>query len=81
MDTSAIKVLDNDTREARQSLGKRGEMKGDLYLVVKIEFPEDGWLEDDSSYETLQKLLPLPAPPIEVEEVDDVHYESIARIY
>jgi len=59
---------------------KRGDMKGDLYLVVKIEFPEDGWLQDDSSHEALQKLLPLPAPPIEADEVDDVHYESDADI-
>lgn len=55
---------------------KRGEANGDLYLVVKVEFPEDGWLSDDKSYEALQKLLPPPEPPIEVEEIDEVQYEE-----
>lgn len=59
---------------------KRGEMKGDLYLVVKIDFPEDGWLDNDSQYEALQKLLPPPAPPIKVDEVDEVEYEEDADI-
>jgi DnaJ family protein A protein 2 len=59
---------------------KRGEMKGDLYLIVKIEFPEDGWLKSDSEYEALQKLLPPPAPPIKAEEVDEVEYEEDADI-
>lgn len=59
---------------------KKGDMKGDLYLVVKIEFPENGWLKDDASYEALQKLLPGPPPPIVADEVDDVHYESDADI-
>ena len=59
---------------------KRGENKGDLYLVVKIEFPEAGWLKSDAEYEALQKLLPPPAPPIEVEETDEVEYEADADI-
>ncbi|KAM7185648.1 hypothetical protein V8F33_012266 [Rhypophila sp. PSN 637] len=59
---------------------KRGEMKGDLYLVVKIEFPEDGWLKDDASYDALLKLLPGPPPAIKADEVDEVHYESDAEI-
>jgi DnaJ family protein A protein 2 len=59
---------------------KRGEAKGDLYLVVKIEFPEDGWLKSDNEYEALQKLLPPPAPPIACEEVDEVEYEEDADI-
>lgn len=62
---------------------KRGDLKGDLYLTVKIAFPEDGWLNGDSEYETLQKLLPAPTPPIstsEVDEVDEVQYEANADI-
>lgn len=55
---------------------KRGEAKGDLYLLAKVEFPENGWLSDDKSYEALQKLLPPPEPPIEVEEIDEVEYEE-----
>jgi DnaJ homolog subfamily A member 2 len=55
---------------------KRGETKGDLYLVVDIEFPEDGWLKDDAAYDALNKMLPPPAAPIEAEEVDEVEYED-----
>lgn len=59
---------------------KRGDEKGDLYLVVKIEFPADGWLEGDSQYEALQKLLPPPGLLIEAEEVDELEYEADADI-
>ncbi|KAF3770294.1 DnaJ-domain-containing protein [Cryphonectria parasitica EP155] len=59
---------------------KRGDAKGDLYLVAKIEFPENGWLSDDASYEALQKLLPQPAPAIEAEEIDEVEYEEDADL-
>ena len=59
---------------------KRGETKGDLYLIVKVEFPADGWLGDDAAYEALQKLLPPPEPPIVTEEVDEVEYEADADI-
>ncbi|ROW17478.1 hypothetical protein VPNG_00656 [Cytospora leucostoma] len=55
---------------------KRGDAKGDLYLIAKIDFPENGWLSDDASYEALQKLLPPPAAPITTEEVDEVEYEE-----
>lgn len=59
---------------------KRGDLKGDLYLIVKIEFPEDGWLPNDSDHDALQKLLPPPAAPIQADEVDEVHYEEDADI-
>ncbi|PHH85583.1 hypothetical protein CDD83_213 [Cordyceps sp. RAO-2017] len=55
---------------------KRGEVKGDLYLLVNIEFPQDGWLKDDATYESLQKMLPSPPSPIEAEVVDEVEYED-----
>lgn len=55
---------------------KRGEAKGDLYLLAKVEFPENGWLGDDKSYEALQKLLPPPEPPIQADEIDEVEYEE-----
>jgi DnaJ family protein A protein 2 len=55
---------------------KRGDAKGDLYLIVKIEFPEDGWLKDETEYDILQKLLPPPEPPITVDEFDEVDYDS-----
>lgn len=55
---------------------KRGEAKGDLYLIVKVEFPENGWLSDNKSYEALQKLLPPPEPPIVADDIDEVEYEE-----
>lgn len=59
---------------------KRGEVKGDLYLLVNVEFPEDGWLKDDAAYEALNKMLPSPAAPIDADEVDEVEYEDGADI-
>ena len=59
---------------------KRGDERGDLYLIVKVEFPEAGWLPDNESYETIQKLLPPPAPLISADEVDEVEYEVGADI-
>ncbi|KAK4189546.1 hypothetical protein QBC35DRAFT_380124 [Podospora australis] len=59
---------------------KRGEDRGDLYLTVKIEFPEDGWLKTDEEHDALAKLLPPPAAPILADEVDDVEYDDDADI-
>lgn len=59
---------------------KRGDERGDLYLIASIDFPEDGWLKDDASIAALQKLLPSPAAPIEAEIVDVVDYEDDADI-
>ncbi|KAI0389400.1 DnaJ-domain-containing protein [Xylariaceae sp. FL0594] len=57
---------------------RRGDEKGDLYLVVKVKFPEDGWLQDEAAYESLTKLLPAPGPEIKAEEVDEVEYDEDA---
>ncbi|EXJ62801.1 hypothetical protein A1O7_03241 [Cladophialophora yegresii CBS 114405] len=56
---------------------KKSDAKGDLYLVVEIAFPEDGYfLDKPGALEQLQKLLPPPEPPIEdVDEADEVQFE------
>ncbi|OAQ66706.1 chaperone protein dnaJ 2 [Pochonia chlamydosporia 170] len=59
---------------------KRGDVKGDLYLLVTVEFPDDGWLDGNASYEALQKMLPPPPAPIEAEVVDELEYEDGADI-
>ncbi|KAG0648653.1 hypothetical protein D0Z07_4963 [Hyphodiscus hymeniophilus] len=59
---------------------KKSDAKGDLYLVVKIDFPEDGWASDPATFESLQKVLPGPEPPIEATEVDEVEFEPDAEI-
>jgi DnaJ family protein A protein 2 len=61
-------------------LYKKSDAKGDLYLIVDIEFPEDGFLSDPQAAEQLQKLLPGPLPPIQTEEVDEVQYDDEANI-
>ncbi|KAL3417715.1 DnaJ protein-like protein [Phlyctema vagabunda] len=59
---------------------KKSDLKGDLYLVVKIEFPEDGWSTDDAAFSSLKKILPPPGPKIEATEVDEVEYTDDADI-
>jgi DnaJ family protein A protein 2 len=59
---------------------KKTDLKGDLYLVVKIEFPENGWLEDPAVFSELQKILPGPPPVVEATEIDEVEYDSDADI-
>jgi DnaJ homolog subfamily A member 2 len=59
---------------------KKSDLKGDLYLVVKIEFPDDGWTEDTTALEELKKILPKPEPAIEATEVDEVEFDSDADI-
>lgn len=55
---------------------KKGDAKGDLYLIAKVDFPENGWLGDEKSYAALQKLLPPPEPQIVTDETDEVEYEE-----
>ncbi len=59
---------------------KKSDAKGDLYLIVDVIFPEDGFLTDPKAAEQLQKLLPGPAPAIKTEEVDEVRYDDDADI-
>lgn len=54
---------------------KRSDERGDLYLVVKIEFPEDGWVQDEATYSSLQSLLPKAKPAITAEVVDEVEFD------
>jgi DnaJ family protein A protein 2 len=59
---------------------KKSDQKGDLFLIVKIQFPDSGWTEDPATFATLQKLLPGPEPAIEATEIDEVEYDSEADI-
>lgn len=59
---------------------KKSDLKGDLFFVVKIKFPESGWTEDAATFEALKKVLPGPDPPIAATEVDEVEYDSEADI-
>ena len=59
---------------------KKSDANGDLFLVVNIEFPENGFFKDPSAIETLQKVLPPPPPPVEAEDVDEVEYDEDADL-
>jgi len=54
---------------------KKTDVKGDLYLVIEIIFPEDGFFTDPATIDGLQKLLPPPPEPIEADETDEVAFE------
>ncbi|KAL8656752.1 MAG: hypothetical protein Q9226_002566 [Calogaya cf. arnoldii] len=59
---------------------KKSELRGDLYLIINVEFPDAYWLKQDRHIQKLQELLPKPADPIQADTVDDVDYVKIASI-
>lgn len=61
---------------------KRSDAKGDLYLSVKVKFPEDGWLKDQAAVDAVRKVLPPPdkveyKPGETPETVDEVQFEAV----
>ena len=56
---------------------KRSDAKGDLYLVIEIDFPEDGWLKNDAALQKVRDALPEPEADEEEkpEEIEDVEVE------
>lgn len=58
---------------------KKSEVRGDLYMVVRVKFPEDGWLQDDALTK-LRSLLPSPTEPIKANIVDEVEYDETVSI-
>jgi DnaJ homolog subfamily A member 2 len=42
-------------------VGKKSDEKGDLYLDVEIDFPQDGWMSDPSKLDLLRTLLSAPS--------------------
>ena len=61
---------------------KRSDAKGDLYLVVDIEFPEDGWIKDEAALQQIRQLLPARTKTEESvpEEVEEVEYDLDADL-
>lgn len=53
---------------------KRSDARGDLFLIVDIEFPQDGWIKTDAALSKVKEALPPSKTnteqPEEVEEVD-----------
>lgn len=54
---------------------KRSDSRGDLYLIVNVQFPDANWQPTPAMLETLQEILPKPGPPIAAATVDDVEYD------
>lgn len=54
---------------------KRGDERGDLYLVVNIKFPDQSWKPNPEVLEKLKELLPKPDAPIQADTVDEVDYD------
>ncbi|DAA73129.1 TPA_exp: Uncharacterized protein A8136_5054 [Trichophyton benhamiae CBS 112371] len=60
---------------------KRGDARGDLYMIVEIKFPEDGWASNPAVLSQLRELLPVnKAPAIEADTVDEVEFDSKASL-
>ncbi|KAI9816727.1 MAG: hypothetical protein M1826_001725 [Phylliscum demangeonii] len=59
---------------------KKSDVKGDLYLIVNVEFPPDSWTRDQNSRLEIQKLLPISAKSIGADMVDDVEFEIDADL-
>ncbi|EME85739.1 uncharacterized protein MYCFIDRAFT_202249 [Pseudocercospora fijiensis CIRAD86] len=63
---------------------KRSDAKGDLYLSVKIKFPEDGWLHDQAAVDRVRAVLPKPEgynpdgkAGVTPEDVEEVEFEVV----
>ena len=59
---------------------KKSDMKGDLYLLVKIKFPSHEWLVEHQAIPKLRELLPEPDTVVEAEVIDDVTYDEEANL-
>jgi len=57
---------------------KKSDLKGDLYLVVKVIFPQRAWLAENQAIGKLRELLPGPGNAIQADDVDDVAYDVTA---
>lgn len=54
---------------------KKSDLRGDLYLIINVEFPDREWLQQDQRMDKLKDLLPNLKNEIEAETVDEVDYE------
>lgn len=59
---------------------KRTDDRGDLFLTVNIEFPEDGWIRDETVVQSIRNVLPGPKPEIKANDVEEVDVEFDADI-
>jgi DnaJ family protein A protein 2 len=55
---------------------KKSDLRGDLYLTVHVEFPEDGFFIEKNQMSSIRNLLPGSVPPIEATEIEEVEFEE-----
>ena len=58
---------------------KKSDLKGDLYLVVNVEFPQDDWAQKET-LEQVRRLLPSSDKKIQVDVVDEVEFTVDANL-
>lgn len=59
---------------------KKSDLRGDLYMIVNVDFPDNEWLKQGQRIEKLKGLLPKPGDPIQAETVDEVDYEETTNL-
>lgn len=61
---------------------KRSDDRGDLYLVVQVKFPEDGWLKNPAAVQKVRDVLPKSDAKVvgETEMVDEVDFETVESL-
>lgn len=59
---------------------QKGDHRGDLYLIIDIEFPPEEWLSHTGNIERLEALLPKQTAKLEAEVVDSVEFEPTASM-
>ena len=59
---------------------QRSDARGDLYLVVNVQFPDEKWKPSPAVLEKLKEVLPKPGPPIRADPIDEVDYDPNASM-
>ncbi|MCJ1388185.1 hypothetical protein MMC18_001030 [Xylographa bjoerkii] len=59
---------------------KHGEQRGDLYLIVDLQLPDDGWMPKQSLVSELQLIPPHPGKIVTSDVIDEVEYDRNASL-
>lgn len=59
---------------------QKGDRRGDLFLIVDIEFPSEEWLSHSGNIERLEALLPEQTAEMKAEVVDSVEFDPTASM-
>ncbi|KAI4201044.1 MAG: hypothetical protein LQ346_002247 [Caloplaca aetnensis] len=59
---------------------KKSDLRGDLYLIINVDFPDGRWLDQDQRKDKLRALLPKSDHSFQTEMVDEVNYEEMENL-